>query len=115
MLASQSPGVGAGSRSSEAYMPALWAVLYLCTHQPEEFRSLRGDPGKFWEVIEDWAEEGCPRDQWPDAITLVYGSRPTEEDPEAPRILGLWEAVRANIVSVRQRHGPASLGNAPRQ
>jgi hypothetical protein len=118
MLASQSPGVGSIGTTSEAYMPAVWAVLYLCTHLPEDFRHLRSDPGKFWEAIEHWAEdEGCPRDQWPDAITLIYGSRPTKEDPDAPRILGLWEAARANIVSIRRRNGPPSLtmGNVPRQ
>jgi len=123
MLHSQCPGIGDGYIPTEAYMPPIWAVLYLCTHKPEEFRALRSNPGLFWETIEAWAEHGlnegdhpgCPREQWVEASLLVNGSEPSKEFPDAPYRLGLWKAARTNVVSIRHRPGSGRLGNDARQ
>lgn len=103
--------------TNEAYMPGVWAVLWLCLHQPGDWAHLRANPAAFWAVIEDWAEEACPRPLWAEAITLVYGQKPDPDDPEdkTPLILGLWEAARLNMITVRRKPGPDLSGNGPRQ
>jgi len=116
MLHSHCPGIGDSYAPTEAYMPPIWAVLYLCTHQPEDFRALRANPGLFWETIEAWAEDGgCPRDQWVEASLLVNGSEPSKEFPNASYRLGLWKAARTNVVAIRHRPGAGHLGNGARQ
>lgn len=112
-LWSHSPGVANENAATEAYMPRVWAVLWLCTHKPAQWRHLRAQPALWWETIEAWALEHCPRALWPEAITLVYGRK---EDGDGPKVMGLWEAARANIVQIKRKPGPdGSLGNALRQ
>jgi|GEM_PF-5206850 len=103
--------------SNEAYMPNVWAVIWLCLHVPADWAHLRANPAAFWTVIEEWADEGCPRPLWSEAITLVYGQKPDPKDPtdKTPLILGLWEAARLNLITVRRKPGPDLAGNAPRQ
>lgn len=105
------------SAKNEAYMPNVWAVLWLCLHEPKAWAGLRRDPAAFWQVIEDWAEVHCPRPLWPEAITLVYGQRPDPQNPEdqTPVVLGLWDAARMNLITVRRKPGPDLAGNVPRQ
>lgn len=104
---------GDGKNPTAAYMPRVWAVLWLCMHEPQEWRHLRGNPGLWWETIEAWAMKHCPRALWPEAIHLVYGRKADGATGE-PEQMGLWEAARANMVRIKRKPG-ASPGKALRQ
>lgn len=128
-LATYRMPLGKAGAANEAYMPNVWAVLWLCTHTPQEWRVLRTQPLIWWEQIEAWAEEHCPRSLWLEAINLVHGrdaepayeedilddaGTPTGEKrqiPEVPGIMGMWEAARKNIVAVRRKPGQGGSGN----
>lgn len=112
MLESHSPGVGSGGAMNEAYMPAVWSVLWLCHHTPDQWRHLRTQPVLWWEQIEEWAEEHCPRGLWLEAITLVHGRK---EDGDQPAVLGMWDAARLNMIKIKRKPGPNLSGNVPRQ
>ncbi len=57
--------------------PGAWSghavkLLYLCCHQPEEWRHLRADTPRFLEAIELWGEEHVPAETLEDAIVLGF-------------------------------------------
>ena len=79
----------------DAHASEAWAVLWLCMHEPEEWRELRADVGLFWETIETWAEVNCPRPMWVEAVTLVFK---------------MWEAVNVNQVIVKRKPGKRDQG-----
>lgn len=109
--------IGPTSRAdTAAFMPGIWAVLWVCLHPRELWRTLRSNPAIFWETIEDWAEVNCPQALWPEAITLVNGEHVRQPDGTFKMIkMGIKDAVAANVVAVRHRPGPGMVGNVPRQ
>lgn len=46
-------------------------LLYLCSHEPEQWRGLRGDTARWLEVIEKWGEQHVPRKWGIDAVLLA--------------------------------------------
>lgn len=74
----------------DAHAPEAWIVLWLCLHEPEEWRELRGSVGLFLETIEAWAAVHCPRPLWIEAVTVVFE---------------MWKAARTNEVIVKRKPG----------
>lgn len=55
----------------DPYISHAVKLLYLCSHQPEEFRHLRPDTGLFLETIDAWGEKHVPREKSLAAVTLA--------------------------------------------
>lgn len=52
----------------ESFLGDAVKVLYLCAHQPAEWRHLRADVPAFLEAVEAWAGSAILRDEQSDAI-----------------------------------------------
>lgn len=52
------------------FLHAAAKVLYLCSHQPEEWRHLRRDRAAFIEAIEEWASRYIPQAKHWEAVAL---------------------------------------------
>lgn len=46
-------------------------ILWLCCHEPSQWRSLRGDPAAFLEAIETWGDRNVPRSRQVEAVNLA--------------------------------------------
>jgi len=44
----------------DAFLADAARILWLCSHEPSAFRSLRSDPASMQEVIDAWADENIP-------------------------------------------------------
>lgn len=54
----------------ETFLGDAVKILYLCHHEPAEWRYLRSDVAAFLEAIEAWAEQHIPRHLQSDAMEL---------------------------------------------
>lgn len=62
---------GAYSENLDAFASAAIKLLFLLTHEPEDYRELRAEPGRFLEVIDTWADDNVPREKTINAVTLA--------------------------------------------
>lgn len=83
---------------ADAFFPDAIRILYLCSHQPEDWRALRRDPLLWQERIEAWADAAIPLHQKGEALLL------------AMQILG--DAYRNRHEPMADSHGhEKALGN----
>jgi len=57
--------------SSYAFVADAIRILYLCSHHPKEWRSLRSQPELLQERMEEWADENIKPGQELDAVTVA--------------------------------------------
>ncbi len=86
------PSLGFALVDLESFFADAMRILFLCSHEPEEFRHLRADPAAFQEAIDKWADENIPRKEKIQAVELalaIYNdSAVNQHEPAPPETTG---------------------------
>jgi hypothetical protein len=69
-LAAGAPPLEKALADVDAFFADAIRVLYLCSHEPADWRSYRARPLEWQEVIEEWADTAIPQSLKGDAILL---------------------------------------------
>lgn len=88
------PPVNQALDDIDAFFPDAIRILWLCTHDPADWRQHRRDPGVWQEIMEQWADDHIPLARKGEAImvamnilTEAYTNRhePVSSSHAAPR------------------------------
>ena len=71
--AAGAPPIRETVETTDAFFPDAIRVLYLCLHQPEEWREHRRDAAAWLEHIEAWADDAVPLHLKAEACAVAMG------------------------------------------